>query len=441
MSLLYKGVASQVVMLKLFLTSDHVSAATGKTVAIKISKNGGAFADPNAGATNATEVSSGWDKVTLDATDTATEGDLVVRGTATSCDDTERVFRVHLPANFGVASIDSNGRLDVIKIAGTTQTARDVGASVLLSAGTGTGQLDFTAGVVKSNVTQFGSSAGTFAGGRPEVNTTHAAGTAWGSGAITAASIAADAITDAKVAADVTIASVTGSVGSVAGAVGSVTGAVGSVTGAVGSIAAGGISSSSFAAGAITASSIAADAIGASELAADAVTEIAGAVWDITLSSHLTGGTTGAALNAAGSAGDPWSTALPGAYTAGSAGYIIGTNLDAKVSLRLPTASYTAPLDAAGTRSALGLASANLDTQLDAIPTAVENADALLKRDFSSVTGEAARSLLNAMRFLRNKWTNSGGTLTVMKEDDSTTAWTATTTTTAGDPVSSVDPA
>jgi hypothetical protein len=47
------------------------------------------------------------------------------------------------------------------------------------------------------------------------VNTTHAAGTAWGSGAITAASIAADAITDAKVAADVTIASVTGAVGSV----------------------------------------------------------------------------------------------------------------------------------------------------------------------------------------------------------------------------------
>lgn len=41
---------------------------------------------------------------------------------------------------------------------------------------------------------------------------------------LTAAAIAADAITDAKVASDVTIASVTGSVGSVTGAVGSVTG-------------------------------------------------------------------------------------------------------------------------------------------------------------------------------------------------------------------------
>lgn len=55
-------------------------------------------------------------------------------------------------------------------------------------------------------------------------------------GAINAAAIAADAITDAKVASDVTIASVTGSVGSVTGAVGSVTGAVGSVTGSVGSV-------------------------------------------------------------------------------------------------------------------------------------------------------------------------------------------------------------
>lgn len=82
------------------------------------------------------------------------------------------------------------------------------------------------------NVTQFGGTNATTSGGRPEVNTTHAAGTAWGSGAITAASIAADAITDAKVAADVTIASVTGSVGSVTGNVG------GNVTGSVGSLAA-----------------------------------------------------------------------------------------------------------------------------------------------------------------------------------------------------------
>jgi hypothetical protein len=37
----------------------------------------------------------------------------------------------------------------------------------------------------------------------------------------------------------------------------------------------------------------------------------------------------------------------------------------------LPTASYTAPLDAAGTRSAVGLASANIDTQFSNIPANV----------------------------------------------------------------------
>jgi hypothetical protein len=46
--------------------------------------------------------------------------------------------------------------------------------------------------------------------------------------------------------------------------------------------------------------------------------------------------------------------------------------IDVTVGSRLATASYTAPLTAAGTRSAIGLASANLDTQLDAIPTAAE---------------------------------------------------------------------
>jgi hypothetical protein len=39
-------------------------------------------------------------------------------------------------------------------LAGTAQTGRDIGASVLLSSGTGTGQLDFTSGVVKSNLAQ-----------------------------------------------------------------------------------------------------------------------------------------------------------------------------------------------------------------------------------------------------------------------------------------------
>lgn len=260
--------------------------------------------------------------------------------------------------------------------------------------------------------------------------------------------------------------------GNVTGSAGSVTGAVGSVAGAVGSVTAGVTVTTNndktgyalSAAGvqavwdALTAALTTVGSIGkrisdfltgdayarlgapaGASISAD-IAAVAPAVWDVTLASHLAAGTTGNALNAAGSAGDPWATALPGAYGAGTAGKIVGDNMNATIASRLATAGYTAPLDAAGTRTAVGLAAANLDTQLAALPTATENADELLKRDWTSVTGEAARSVLNALRFVRNKWSIAGGTLTVTKEDDATTAWTGAVTTTAGDPASAIDP-
>lgn len=46
--------------------------------------------------------------------------------------------------------------------------------------------------------------------------------------------------------------------------------------------------------------------------------------------------------------------------------------IDTTISSRLAGSSYTAPLDAAGTRTAVGLASANLDTQLGNLPTLAE---------------------------------------------------------------------
>ena len=65
------------------------------------------------------------------------------------------------PATAGrTVVVDAAGLIDanVVKVgptgSGTAQTARDLGLSVLLSAGTGTGQLDFTSGVVKANLVQ-----------------------------------------------------------------------------------------------------------------------------------------------------------------------------------------------------------------------------------------------------------------------------------------------
>jgi hypothetical protein len=62
--------------------------------------------------------------------------------------------------------------------------------------------------------------------------------------------------------------------------------------------------------------------------------QAADAVWDETLADHQTSGSTGAALAAAGSAGDPWATQLPGSYGSGTAGYILGNRLDVAVSTR-----------------------------------------------------------------------------------------------------------
>jgi hypothetical protein len=70
------------------LASDHYTIATGKTIAITISKNGAAFANPAAGATNATGIANGWYYVDLGTADTDTLGPLIVRGTeATPIDD------------------------------------------------------------------------------------------------------------------------------------------------------------------------------------------------------------------------------------------------------------------------------------------------------------------------------------------------------------------
>lgn len=74
--------------------------------------------------------------------------------------------------------------------------------------------------------------------------------------------------------------------------------------------------------------------------------------------------------------------------------------------------------------------------------TANQVADAILNRDMSAVSDTNARTLLNAARFLRNKYSVAGSTLTVTKEDDSTSAWTSTLTSdAAADPVTGSDPA
>lgn len=298
-------------------------------------------------------------------------------------------------------------------------------------------------------------------------------------GVLTEAAIAADAFTAAKFAADVTTelqaglataanlalvktktdflpsatAGAAGGVfiaganaattvnltGSLSGSVGSVTGAVGSVTGltaanldvAVSTRMAtfaqpAGFLAATFPLSVASPTNITAGTVASVSGAVGSVTgltndTIADQVWDEILSGHAVTGSTGAALSAAGGSGDPWSTALPGAYGAGTAGNIVGA-IKAKTD-NLPAAPAA----------------------VSNIPTALENADALLNRDMATGTDSGSptvRTVRQALRFLRNKWSIGGTTLTVTKEDDVTASWTSTVSTTVGAaPVTGNDPA
>ncbi len=70
--------------------------------------------------------------------------------------------------------------------------------------------------------------------------------------------------------------------------------------------------------------------------------------------------------------------------------------IDVTTSTRLASTSYTAPLDAAGTRTAVGLATANLDTQIGDLPTNAELATALAGADDAVLSAVAALSIPTA---------------------------------------------
>lgn len=84
-------------------SADHITALTGASPAVNISKAGAAF---GAAAGTVTEVANGWYKVALTTADTGTLGDLAYHITATSGDATDFVDQVTanilgdtLPAN------------------------------------------------------------------------------------------------------------------------------------------------------------------------------------------------------------------------------------------------------------------------------------------------------------------------------------------------------
>jgi len=93
--------------LQAYLSTDHISPATGKTIAITISKNGAAYGNPSGGATNATEIASGSYYVGLTTTDTGTLGPLFVLGTSTGVDNVVLILNVVSATTGGATNLDA----------------------------------------------------------------------------------------------------------------------------------------------------------------------------------------------------------------------------------------------------------------------------------------------------------------------------------------------
>lgn len=454
--------------------TDGKTAETALTITqpdIRLKKNNGNWAQKNAAQT-LTHEENGWYEVTLDATDTNTLGILLVAVHEAGALPVWREFMV-VPANvwdsyFGADLL----QVDTREVGGTAQTAGDIMADTndiqaRLPAALVGGRMDASVGAMAANVVTAGAIAdgaidrATFAADTGLQTIRSNTAQAGAAGTITldaAASAADDFYNDA-------IIFITGGTG---------VGQVRRIRDYVGATK--------------VATIVPAWATNPDNTSTFAILPAASA-WDETLADHLDSGSTGAALNAAGSAGDPWATALPGAYGAGTAGKIVGDNINATISSR-------STLDAAGVRTAVGLAAANLDAQLSAIDDFVDTevaailaavdtevaaikaktdqltftvanqvdsntltvaanaiaaaavaaaaaekiADALIARNIAGGSN-AGRLVRDALRAIRNRKAIAGGTLTIYQEDDATAAWTAAVTTTAGNPISEIDPA
>lgn len=360
-------------------SSDHVTGKTGVTPTVTLSKAGAAF---GAAGGSVTEVSSGFYKIALTTTDTNTLGDLAFHATGTGCDPTDFVDQVTArglddlayPATSGRSMVvDAAGLVDAnaVKVgpsgSGTAQTARDVGASVLISSGTGTGQLDVTSGVIKANLAQILGTALTETAGQIAGAFKQFFNVATPTGTLNTIPTVTN-LTNAPTSGDLTATMKT------------------SVT---------------------TAATAATPA-----LSGAGVTAV------------QSGLATSAALTNVQSDLDDIQTRLPAALVSGRMDSSVGA-----MAADVLTASALAASAVTEIQSGLS------------IPTAIENADALLKRDWTAVTGEADRSVLNALRALRNKWTALLGTWTIYKEDDTTAAWTSTVATSSGaEPIIGSDP-
>jgi hypothetical protein len=418
---LKQSTASQEVLLGPFVDStDGNTAETGLTIAntdIKIWVAGATtLANKNSGG--ATHISAGNYYAVLDATDTATLGSGTMIVQVSGALAVRHDFCV-LAANVYDSIIGGGDLLDV-------STTQFNGSNVTASSGRPEVNTTHIAGSSVStstaqlgvNVVNFGGSAGTFASGIPAVNATQLSGDSTaadnaeaffdgtgyaGTNNVIPTVTAVTGLTAATVHADLDDIQTRLPAALVSGRMDSSVGAM--------------------AANVLTATAINADAITAAKLHADVTTELqsglATASAVSTLQTSVDDLPTNAELATSQAAADDATLAAIAALTIPTAGAIADAVWDEAIAGHAGAGSTGEALSDAGGAGTP--------------PTAIEVADAVLTRQLDDPTpGSGTRDLLNAARFIRNGFSISGSTLTVLQEDDTTPAYTRTLTTDAG---------
>lgn len=260
--------------------------------------------------------------------------------------------------------------------------------------------------VPKVNVTQFGGSAGTFASGRPEVNTTHLAGTSQ---------------TARDIGASVLLSSGTGT--------GQISLSSGTVTIGTNNDKTGYSLSQAFPAN-FAALGINASGHVSRVTLTDTVTALTNAPSDSSGVTTLLSRVTGAVLLAANVPANFNLLAIDGSGQVTIGGLGAGSI----------TSSTFAPGTTIPRCTLVDTCTTNSDYTTP--PTALENADALLKRDWTAVSGSPAdRSVWQALRSIRNRWYFDGDIRRITEEDDTAVAWSETVETTVGAlPVTATNP-
>jgi hypothetical protein len=174
------------------------------------------------------------------------------------------------------------------------------------------------------------------------------------------------------------------------------------------------------------------DGTGKTALQSAEHTAIATDVLGATASSYNASLTIGNKINAAASAGDPWSTTLPGAYGAGTAGFIVGTNLNATITSRMATfglpSNFSSLLISGGGGTTVGAYASGQDPATLVLGATIDSGNGL------TLTFKQA-AFLNFVASVGKfgtpvRTTSSPYTITVplLRLDGTTTGWTYITT-------------